>query len=246
MADETSPPANAGSGVRAAILVFAFVAVLLAAAIAVVAITQLGTAAASQSAATDVRLLHLELGRLQQDVQTSTRLLTELTTRAQADAAKVADALQALSAVDDRIQEEIRKAAAEQRAQAELGGVAQQQTTDTLARLTERIEALKTAVVPREALPNQDQIADTVRRIERAETDITALRQALKDAAIPDLKARVQDLNREVIRVEADLKALSAAAEAFRAQVAQFLQDVFYNDPWGKFTPPVHALPPDG
>jgi chromosome segregation ATPase len=227
------------------ILVFAFVAVLLAAALAIVAITQLGTAAAAQSAATDVRLVRLEIAGLQRDVQASSRLLTDLTAKAQADAAKVAEALKSLSEVDARIQEQIGKASEQQRTQAELGNVVQQQTADTLTRLTERIEALKTEVVPTEAAPPpQNQIADALGRIDRAETDVKALRQAIQEADIPGLRAKVQDLDREVMQAGTDIKALSQASEAFRAQVTRFVQDVFYNDPWSKYTPRGQVPPP--
>ena len=89
----------------------------------------------------------------------------------------------------------------------------------------------------------QDQITDTKGRIDRAEKDVSALRQTLNDADIPSLQTRLQEVDREVTQAEADVKALAKVSEAFRAQVTGFFQEVFYNDPWGRYTPVLPAAP---
>jgi len=236
------------------IVVFAFLAVLMVAAIAVVAITQVGTATTAQSASTDVRLVRLDMDRLRQDARDKDRRLADLASQAQIDAARVAEELRELGEADARIREDIARVSEQQKQQAELNRVAQQELSDRLTQVTKRVEALTTEVVPRETGTLQGQITDSKGRIDRTERDVAALRQALRETDVPGLRAKVQEVDREVARIGTDLEALAKASEAFRvqmteaseafrAQVTEFFQTILYNDPWGRNTPETPAPP---
>jgi predicted nucleic acid-binding Zn-ribbon protein len=257
MADEITTPAAASvPSSRKHVVILALVAAALAVAIVVVAALQARSARSLQTAADGLRQ---QLERLRQDTEAKDRLLTDLTAKTQADVAKIAEGAQTFAAADARLHAEIgslRQDIANVRvkaglpaplpgqpeAEAELGDAIQKDIAGKLACLGERIEKLKTEVVLKETRILQDQITDTKGRIGRAEKDVSVLGKALNEADIPSLKAKVQEVDREVVQAEADVKALSKASEAFKAQVTGFFQEVFYNDPWSKYTPETPAV----
>ncbi len=265
MADAPSTPATPSPvGGRATILIFAFVAVLLAAAIGVVAITQMGTAAAAQSAATAVRVdgqevrmelerLRREVAALRQDAQARNRVLTDLAARVQTDLSRTTEGLQAVQDTQKRLQEELaglRTDIAPLRVRAglpptapggqegipaEVSAALRHELGEKLASLSERIETLKNEVVLKETRVLHEQVAEASTRLDQAARDVDALRAALREADLPALASRVQEADRKVTQAEAEVKAVARAVEAFKAQVTQFFEQVFYNDPWGKY-----------
>jgi chromosome segregation ATPase len=258
MADETSTAPATNVGLRGVILVFTFVAILLLAAITVVAITQIGSATASQNATIAVRLeveqLKQAFDRVRQDAEAKDRLLgnlatrldrlTAVTTGLQENSAKVADSVKALGQGGTRIQEDIATLRAETaplRTQVERSGAVQQEITEKLTRLGERIETVGAEAARKEVQVLQGQVADTKGRLEQTEKDVAALRQAIHETELPSLKANVQRVDREVAQIEAGMKALSEASEALRAQVQDAFHQAFYNQPWGKQTPATPA-----
>lgn len=256
MADEKTVSAAPASSNRKATIAFAIVGVLLAAGLIVIAVLQARSADALRSS---VESLRRDLDGLRQDTDAKDRLLTDLVSKIEANVSKVADSTKALTDADTRIQEDIVALRAQiavvrakagmpaaspdqQSPQAELSCAVQQEIADKLTSLGERIEKLKTEVILKETKILQDQITDTKGRIDQAEKEVTVLKQSLKEADIPSIKAKVQEVDRDVMQAEADVKALTKATEAFRSQVSGFFQEVFYNDPWGKYAP-AHTAP---
>jgi chromosome segregation ATPase len=219
-----------------------------------VAVTQIGSATASESAATSARLVRLEIERLRQDAKTRERLLNELTARVASEAARFSAGLKTLGEVDAGMRSDLTQASGEQTRQAEASNAAQQETAARVARLTEEIGALRTEVVPRETKVLQDQLAACRQRQEQTEKDVSALGQALGEAGVPGLEAKVQALDRRIAQLDTDLRALARTSESFQgqmtrtteaigAQVAELFKSVFYNDPRGKLAPPGPAQP---
>jgi chromosome segregation ATPase len=252
MADEKTAPATPAPSSRKSTILLVVVAAALAIAIVVVAVMQSRSAKALQGAA---EALRQDLAQLRQDTDAKDRLLTDLTAKIQADVAKITESTQALTEAGTRTQEEITNLRTEiatirvkagipaagpgqESPKAELSSAVQQEIADQLNCLGERIEKLKTEVILKETKILQDQITDTKGRIDQAEKDVSTLKQALKEADIPSLKAKVSEVDRQVMQAEADVKALTKAADAFKAQVTGFFQEVFYNDPWGKYLVP--------
>jgi|GEM_PF-1826740 len=257
MADDKTTPAVPPSSTRKTTIAFAIVGLLLAVGIVVVAVLQ---ARSTEALRGSVESLRHELDGLRQDTDAKDRLLTDLVAKIEANVSKVADSTKALTEADVRLQEDIVSLRAQiaavrvkagipaatpdqQSPQAELSSAVQQEIAQKLTCLGERIEKLKTEVILKETKILQDQITDTKGRIDQAEKDVTVLKQALNEADIPSIKAKVQAVDRDVMQAEADVKALGKASEAFRTQVSGFFQEVFYNDPWGKYAP-AQAAPP--
>lgn len=250
MAEEKSASAAPATAGRRNTVVFAVVAVVLAAAIIVVAVLQRKGA----------RALRETLETLRQDVQTvrnetdaKDRLLTDLLTKLDVRITGVGETLKTLAETDSKIQEELTilrgdVAAVRVRAglpspaglgkegsQTQLTGISQQELIAQLASLGDRIEKLKTDVIFKENKVLQDQITDTRGRIDQADREVKTLQRTINEADLPSLKTKVGEVTVEVQQAEADVKALSKAHEAFKNHVTGFFQEVFYNDPWGKF-----------
>jgi len=252
MAGETKAAAAPATGSRKATIVFAAIAVLLAAGIIVTVFLQRNSA----------RALHETLGALQQEVQkvrddgdAKDRLMTDLLAKLEANVTRIGETLKTLSDTDTKIQEELTilrgdvaavriktglpspAGAGKEGSQTQLTAISQQELIAQLSSLGDRIEKLKTEVIFKETKILQDQITDTKGRVDRAEKDVKTLQATITEADLPSLKTKVTEVTVEVQQAEADVKALTKAQEAFRNQVTGFFQEVFYNDPWGKYVP---------
>ena len=243
----TAPTTKSRAGLIAGIVV----AVLLAAAILVVALMQ---AKRAQELRQTLASLQQEVQARRQAGEAQDRLVADLIGKLDASLNKLGEGVKSLADTDTKIEAEIASLktdvsaisiraglppapAAKDGSRAQLSGLNQPELVAQLASLGDRIEKLKTEVILKETKILQEQITDTKGRIGQAEKDVVTLRNTVSEADLPSLKAKTEEVSREVQQAEAEVKALAKAAEAFKGQVSGFFQEVFYNDPWGKYIP---------
>ena len=106
-----------------------------------------------------------------------------------------------------------------------------------LSALGDRIERLKNDVVLKETKILQTQITEAKGRLDKAEKDVSTLTKSIDEADLPSLKAKVQEVDREVSQAETEVKTLGKAHAEFKQQLTGFFGEVFYNDPWSKYSP---------
>jgi chromosome segregation ATPase len=106
-----------------------------------------------------------------------------------------------------------------------------------LSALGKRLDGLKTNVaknetrIVREGQTIQGRLADVKKQIGAAENTVKTLQQTVKKAALPELRTTLERINRDIARMEAQLRRLSKDAAEYGKAVESIYKQAFYNDP---------------
>ena len=254
MADEQKTAPTPAPGGKRSTIVFAIVALILLGAIIFVWVKQTNSASATNAVLTT---LQQDVTRLRQATEANDRVVTDMITKINDSITGINGGLKTLTEASTKQQEELKALRADmtvvqikvrtapsatgapekEPGKEELATMSQPELVLQLSALGDRIERLKNDVVLKETNILHTQIDDAKGRIDKAEKDVSTLVKTVGEADLPSMKAKVQEVDREVSQAEIEVKTLSKAHAEFKQQLNGFFGEVFYNDPWLKYAP---------
>lgn len=254
MAEEKSAPAAPAPGGKKIIVLLWIAIILLAGAVIIDWSSQTKSANALRATLTE---LQSELASQREGAAVQDRLVTELITKIESSITSIHGELKTIVAASAKQQEELTAMRADlttvqikvrtappptatpgkDPGKDEFATMSQPELVAQLSALGDRIERLKTDVVLKETGILQTQITEAKGRIDKAEKEVGTLTKTVGEADLPTMKAKVQEVDRQISQAEIEVKTLGKAHAEFKQQVSGFFGEVFYNDPWGKYAP---------